>query len=214
MQAVSASTSAGLDGREHPDPQLVAAELAVGLDVDDAVGAQDRGERGGVDRRRRSRSCRRRASASPGRRRTAWRTRQPRPIRRGATRTSRVRADAPVEPALARASTRSGRQQDQGGQRRGVVGLVPCASSRAPSAARGRPAASARRPRRAPRSARSRPGLSSASQRPPSEPKALLRGEVVGVGLADVDRQAAGARGGVDQDQRVVGARRAGRRRP
>ena len=50
MQAVSASTSAGLDRREHPDPQLVAAELAVGLDVDDAVGAQGRGERGGVDR--------------------------------------------------------------------------------------------------------------------------------------------------------------------
>ena len=48
-------------------------------------------------------------------------------------------------------------------------------------------------------------GLSSASQRPPSAPKALLRGEVVGVGLRGVDRQAAGARGGVDQDQRLAG---------
>ena len=37
--------------------------------------------------------------------------------------------------------------------------------------------------------------------------EALLRGEVVGVGLGDVDRQAAGAGGGVDQDQRA-------RRRP
>ena len=50
MQAVSASTSAGSTAREHPDPQLVAAELAVGLDVDDAVGAQGRGQRRGVDR--------------------------------------------------------------------------------------------------------------------------------------------------------------------
>src|SRR3954447_19500402 len=29
-----------VDRREHADPQLVAAELAVGLGVDDAVGAQ------------------------------------------------------------------------------------------------------------------------------------------------------------------------------
>ncbi len=33
--------------------------------------------------------------------------------------------------------------------------------------------------------------------------EALLRGEVVGVGLGDVDRQAARARGGVDGDERV-----------
>jgi hypothetical protein len=32
----------GLDGREHGDAQLVAAELAVGLGVDDAVGPQHR----------------------------------------------------------------------------------------------------------------------------------------------------------------------------
>ena len=37
-----------LDRREHPDAQLVAPELAVRLDVDDAVGAQRRGDRGGV----------------------------------------------------------------------------------------------------------------------------------------------------------------------
>ena len=39
----------GLDRREHPDPQLVAPELAVGLGVDDPVRAQGRGERRGVD---------------------------------------------------------------------------------------------------------------------------------------------------------------------
>ena len=50
MQAVSASTSAGSTAGNMPDPQLVAAELAVGLDVDDAVGAQGGGEGGGVDR--------------------------------------------------------------------------------------------------------------------------------------------------------------------
>ena len=50
MQAVSAAHVVGLDRREHADAQLVAAELAVGLGVDDAVGAQRRGDRGGVDR--------------------------------------------------------------------------------------------------------------------------------------------------------------------
>ena len=40
----------GLDRREARHAQLVAAQLAVGLDVDDAVGAQDLGDRGGVDR--------------------------------------------------------------------------------------------------------------------------------------------------------------------
>ena len=40
----------GLDRGEHRDPELVATELAVGLDIDDPVGAQGGGERGGVDR--------------------------------------------------------------------------------------------------------------------------------------------------------------------
>ena len=39
----------GLDRGEHADPQLVAPELAVGLDVDDAVCAQRRRERGRVE---------------------------------------------------------------------------------------------------------------------------------------------------------------------
>src|SRR5690348_2133293 len=38
-----------LHGGEHPDPQLVAAELAVGLGVDDPVGAQTSGNCGSVD---------------------------------------------------------------------------------------------------------------------------------------------------------------------
>src|SRR3954451_681322 len=40
----------GVDGREHADPQLVAAQLAVGLGVDDAVRAEDLGDGGGVER--------------------------------------------------------------------------------------------------------------------------------------------------------------------
>ena len=40
----------GVDGREHRDAQLVAAELAVRLGVDDPVGAQRLGDGGGVDR--------------------------------------------------------------------------------------------------------------------------------------------------------------------
>src|SRR3546814_18064493 len=38
----------GLDGREEGDPQLVAAELAVALGVEDAVGPEHLGDRGGV----------------------------------------------------------------------------------------------------------------------------------------------------------------------
>ena len=49
-------------------------------------------------------------------------------------------------------------------------------------------------------------GLSSGQPEAAVGAEGLLRGEVVGVGLGDVDRQAAGARGGVDQDQRVAGA--------
>ena len=49
MQAVSARTSSGSIAGNIADAQLVAPELAVGLGVDDAVGAQRRGDRGGVD---------------------------------------------------------------------------------------------------------------------------------------------------------------------
>src|SRR5680860_3588 len=40
----------GLDRRIHADSQLIAAELPVGLGVDDAVAAQDASHGGGVDR--------------------------------------------------------------------------------------------------------------------------------------------------------------------
>ena len=49
MQAVRATTSERLDGREHADADLVASELAIAVGVDDAVGAQGGGELGGVD---------------------------------------------------------------------------------------------------------------------------------------------------------------------
>ena len=49
MQLVSACTSAVSTAGNIADPQLVAPELAVGLDVDDPVGAQRRRDRGGVD---------------------------------------------------------------------------------------------------------------------------------------------------------------------
>ena len=39
----------GFDGGEHRDPQLVAAEFAVGLGVDDAVSAQHLRYRGRID---------------------------------------------------------------------------------------------------------------------------------------------------------------------
>ena len=45
MARVSVSDVVGLDRGEQRDAQLVAAELAVRLDVDDAVGAQRRGDR-------------------------------------------------------------------------------------------------------------------------------------------------------------------------
>ena len=47
-----------------------------------------------------------------------------------------------------------------------------------------------------------------ANQRPPSAAKRLLRGEVVDVGVRGVERQAARARGGVHQHQRVAGGPR------
>jgi hypothetical protein len=47
-------------------------------------------------------------------------------------------------------------------------------------------------------------GLSRASHSPPSDGERLLGREVVGVGLRDVDRQAAGAGGRVDEDEGVA----------
>ena len=146
-----------LDRREHADAQLVAPQLAVGLDVDDAVGAQGRGEGGGVDllgevdRADDQRALRR---VGDERRREIGllgpAVEVPGGGARCGPRTSRGRR----RPA----STRSGRRAAAGSPARACCRSGSCASSRPPCAARGRRAASARRRRRARRSARSRPG--------------------------------------------------------
>ncbi len=76
----------GVDGREHRDAQLVAAELAVGLDVDDAVGAQRRWRPLRRRSSRRGRWCRRPASGRPGRRRRGSSSSSARPSRRAGSR--------------------------------------------------------------------------------------------------------------------------------
>ena len=167
MQAVRASTSAGIDRREHADPQLVAPQLAVGLGVDDAVRAQRRREGRGVDRvvevdrpddQRALRRIGDEGVASSERLRPAVEM-----VRRGA-----APRDAELEAAALRAATRSGRRAGTASPARACCRSAPSGSSRARPRARGRPAASGQRLRRAARSARSRPGSSSASQRPPS----------------------------------------------
>ena len=173
MQAVSASTSAGSTAGNMPIAQLVAPQLAVGLDVDDAVGAQR--SRPARRRRpsRRSRSCRPPASASPGRRRTASRTRCPRPSRRGGRRRRGVRCDAPVEAAPAEHPLDLVGEQEQRRQRGRVVGLVLArVLERRRQREEGRLPAPGDAVELA-RSARSPPGSAAASQSPPSAPKAF-----------------------------------------
>ena len=118
----------GLDGREAADAQLVAPELAVGLDVDDAVGAQRRGQGGGVDLVGEVDRRRRRASAWPGRRRTGsrrrWRSAQSYSVPDDVA----VRDDAPVQAAVARASTRPGRPAAGAWRPRACCRSGPCAS--------------------------------------------------------------------------------------
>ena len=159
-------------------------------------------------RRRRSRSCRRRASAWPGRRRTASRTTLPRPSRRGGRRGRGRALDAPVEAAVGEHPVELVGEQQQRRDRGRVVGLVLARvverrgereELRDPAVRRGDLA----------RCARCAAGLSSASHRPPSEAKRLLRREVVGVGLRGVERQAAGAGGGVDRGRARRRVRRA-----
>ena len=120
--------------------------------------------------RRRSRSSRRPASAAPGRRRTASPARGARPSRRGARRT---RACAPTHqsrPPLREHPVELLGEQVERRDRRRVDGLVLAELRRSRRSARGTPGCSDRRPRSA--AARSSAaGLSSASHRPPSEPK-------------------------------------------
>ena len=118
----------------------------------------------------------------------------PRPSRRGAPTRRGVRATHQLEPAAVEHPLDLVGEQEQRRQRGRVVGLLLARVLERDRRARGTPAASGPS---APSSCSIRSiaaGLSSASQSPPSEPKRLLRREVVGVGLAR--------------------RRRAGRRRP
>ncbi len=85
-------------GGEHRDPQLVAPELAVRLDVDDPVGAQRRRQIRGVDLVVEVDRARRPASAWPDRPRTASRARAAPPIRTGGCEDSVVRATIASRP--------------------------------------------------------------------------------------------------------------------
>ena len=112
----------GFDGREHADAQLVAAELAVAVGVDDAVGPQRGAHVVGVDARRRGRSCRPRAerlagSATNG----VAHSRRLGPAVQDRRPTSSQRLDAPVEPAVVEHPLELLVEQDERGQRRRVV---------------------------------------------------------------------------------------------
>ena len=187
-----------LDRREHRDPQLVAPELAVRLDVDDPVRAQRRGERRGVDARRRSRSSRRPASACAGSATNGRRVaRRARPTRTGASEDSRVRATHQSRPPPSSIQSICSASRNSVAIAGVLYGLVLARALERRRRARGTPGIrSARRTPATRRAARSSAaGLSSASHSPPSDGEALLRREVVRVGLVDLDGQPAGARG-------------------
>src|SRR5262245_29992498 len=189
---------AGLDRREHGDPELVAAELAIGLGVHDPVGAQRLGDRRGVDGRVQvdrgdgvaplSRIADERDGVVAGLR--------PAVHDRGGLVAALGR---PVEPALPVEPLELVHQQEQGRQRGCVPGLAGAgALQRDRQAERvGDPAA--RRGDR--RRALDRRGRQHRDPQPAVGGEALLRGEVVGVEGGWVHRQPAGPRGGVDGDQ-------------
>ncbi len=204
MQTVERLDVVGLDRREHPDPQLVAAELAVGLDVDDPVGAQGGGQSGGVDRVGEvDRADDQRAFGGVG------------DERRGDVAALGPAVEvagglggpphAPLEAAVAEHPLDLVSEQEQGRQGGRVVGLL---------LARVVQGGLQREEFRLPATLGAiellDPGdRGRAQQRQPEAAvgaEGLLRGEVIGVRLGDVDRQAAGARGGVDQNQGVAGA--------
>ena len=151
---------------------------------------------------------------APGRRRTASCTRcvSAQPYSRSSGLGGAL--DAPVQAALAVEPVDLLGHQEERRQRRGVVGLVEPRVARPRSAGRGTPAPSGRTPR-SPRSRSSAAGRHQRDPQPAVGGEALLRREVVDVGLAQVDRQAAGAGRRVDQHQRAaVGAGAPGARRP
>ena len=120
--------------------------------------------------------------------------------------------DAPLQAAAVEHPADLVGEQEQRRHRRGVVGLVL-----ARVLERGRQRQELGDP--ALRAVQLRDPLlrGGAQQREPQAAvgaEALLRREVVGVGLRDVHRQPAGAGGGVDQDERAVGAGRPARPAP
>ena len=158
-----------VDRGVHRDPQLVAAELAVGLGVDDPVGAQ--GLRRSRRRRstRRSRWCRSPASGGPGPRRTAWCTTSSRPSRR-ARRSWRWSARPCRRARPGRSSSPAARPSGTAWRPTGCCRSGSCASCRSRSAGRRTPGC-AGRSRRSRRRGRAPRGDISAIQRPPSEAK-------------------------------------------
>ena len=208
MHAVSASTSAGSTAGNMPTRNWLRPSLRYGststIPFARSVFAIARGVHviGEVDRADDQRPL------EPGRRRTATRTADfsahcvEMRGRRGRPR------HAEVQPAAGEHPVDLVGQQQQGRQRRRVVRLVlPGVLDRGPPATATR-AASGRSPRTVRRSARSRPGSARREPQPAVRAERLLRREVVGVRLADVDGQAAGAGRRVDEDERVLGRRR------
>ena len=190
MHAVSALHVVGVGRREHRDPELVAPELAVRLDVDDPVRAQRRRECGGVhllveiDRADDQRALGR---IGDERRRVRVALGPPVQVARGL----RGAGDHRVEPAPPEHPLELVGEQQQRRDRRGVVRLVldrvlerglerqelgdpPLGAGR--RAGRGDLRRSARAPR----------GSAAPAIAPPSEANALLRGEVVDVGLLGI----------------------------
>ncbi len=188
----------GLDRREHGDAELVASQLAVGLGVDDPVGAQDGGHRRRVDR----------VGEVDGSDHVA-------PVLlAGDERGGEVGAVGPGVEDLGRLVAAAGGElrapvlvepghlvleEEQGGQCRGVVGLVePRVLEGDGEVQRG-----GHPPSGGGDGGDPVPGGGGEQSDPQSAvgAEALLRGEVVGVELARVDPQAAGPRGGVDGHQ-------------
>ena len=193
----------GVDRREQRDAELVAAELAVALGVDDAVVAQDARDGEGVGHRLVDVDGGDDVAAlvRVGHERRGVARRLGPAVDRGGGLVAA--AGRPLEPALLVDPLDLLVGQEDRGQRRGVVGLVLAAvlEGDAEVERRGHPALRRRDPRDAidgRRRGRREPEATVGRQ-------ALLRGEVVDVDLARLEAQTAGRRGGVD-DHEPVGA--------
>ena len=189
MQPVSACTSAVSTAGNMPIRSWLRPSLRYGsvstMPFARSVAATRRGVDAlvEVDRADDERAARR------ARRRTASRTRSAPPIRRGLARRRVVRATHPSRPPLAEHPLDLVGHQEQRRHRRRVVGLVLERSSRAPSSATGTPGSSDRSA-----SQLGDPLLRGRAQQREPQPavggEALLRREVVGVGLRRCPRAA------------------------